>query len=77
MIALTKAQCALIQPTSTATGQQRFDLPPSLRKQTGPNKTRKDSYSALVLGNWGVDLYNDMMTKRSHVDSGFTPIMIK
>tara|TARA_R110000772_G_scaffold4303_2_gene15117 strand:- start:11380 stop:13344 length:1965 start_codon:yes stop_codon:yes gene_type:complete len=76
MAMLTKAQCSLIQPTTSSTGQQRFDLPATLRKQTGPNKTRKDSYSAIVLGNWGTDVYYDMMKPAAKFNTGFTPFGI-
>jgi hypothetical protein len=57
VISKTKNQCALIEATTGATGTQRFDLPSNLQKQTGPTKTRKDSYSALVLANWGLICY--------------------
>ena len=59
MIDLTKNECALIQITTTAQGTQTFDLPPNLRRQTGPDKARKDSYSALVLANWMAKVYLD------------------
>jgi hypothetical protein len=63
MIDLTKAQCALIQISSTAQGTQSFDLPANLRRQSGPDKARRDSYSALVLGNWMVQTYFDIMNQ--------------
>jgi hypothetical protein len=59
MIILTKEECALIQASSNPQGSQTFDLPPSLKRQTGQNKTRKDSYSALLLGNWMSRIYYD------------------
>ena len=59
MINLTKNECALIQITTTAQGTQTFDLPANLRRQTGPDKARKDSYSALVLANWMLKIYFD------------------
>lgn len=59
MINLTKNECALIQITTTAQGTQTFDLPANLRRQTGPDKARKDSYSALVLANWMSKIYFD------------------
>jgi len=59
MINLTKNECALIQITTTSQGTQTFDLPPNLRRQTGPDKARKDSYSALVLANWMTKIYFD------------------
>jgi len=77
MILLTKTECALIQITTTAQGTQSFDLPPNLKRKTGPDKPRKDSYSALVLGNWLAKIYNDMNnTKVEDVISTFTPMLI-
>lgn len=60
MMDLIKVQCALIQITTSVQGTQSFDLPPNLRKQSGADKARKDSYSALVLGNWMMNIYYDM-----------------
>ena len=61
MIGLTKTECALIQIKTSPQGMQTFDLPDTLKRTTGPNKARKDSYSALVLGNWMVKIYYDTM----------------
>ena len=78
MLNLTKTECALIQITSSASGTQSFDLPSNLKRQTGPEKTRKDSYSSLILGNWMIKLYYDMMdVKEEKVVSTFTPMFIK
>ena len=77
MMNLIKTQCSLVQITTSASGTQNFDLPPSLKRQTGPEKARKDSYSALILGNWMVKLYYDMMNaKTENVDYSFTPMFI-
>ena len=78
MMNLTKSECALIQIKTSPQGTQTFDLPDNLKRQTGPEKTRKDSYSALVLGNWMVSLYYEF----THVDLtpkyiDFTPTFIK
>jgi hypothetical protein len=43
MLNLTKTECSLIQITTSSGGTQNFDLPPSLKRQTGPEKARKDS----------------------------------
>jgi len=59
MLELTKNECALVQITTTSQGTQTFDLPPNLRRQSGPDKARKDSYSALVLANWMAKVYMD------------------
>lgn len=77
MVNYTKNQCALIQVTSTPQGSQTFGLPINLRKQTGPGKARKDSYSALVLGNWMIKTYYDMINvSAKEVEYTFTPILI-
>ena len=77
MIELTKIQCSLIQITTSPQGTQTFDLPPVLKRQTGPDKTRKDLYSALVLGNWMIKIYYDMVDSRDHTVQTFTPMFIR
>ena len=78
MLELTKVECALIQITTTTQGTQTFDLPSNLRRQSGRDKARKDSYSALVLANWMVKTYFDVMNfKPKEVEVTFTPRFIK
>ena len=63
---------------TTTQGTQTFDLPPNLRRQSGRDKARKDSYSALVLANWMVKTYFDIMNfKPKEVEVTFTPRFIK
>ena len=77
MINYTKNQCALIQVTSTPQGTQSFGLPSNLRRQSGPGKARKDSYSAFVLGNWMIKTYYDFTNVEAEaVDSTFIPRFI-
>ena len=71
----TKAECALIQIKTSSQGTQSFDLPDNLKRQTGPEKARKDSYSALILGNWMTKIYYDMMNvETENVQATFTPM---
>ena len=77
MVDLTKSECALIQIKTSPQGTQTFDLPDNLRRQSGPEKARKDSYSALVLGNWMIKIYYDMTElEADNVQSTFTPMFI-
>lgn len=77
MINYTKNQCALIQVSSSPQGNQTFGLPHNLRRQSGPSKTRKDSYSALVLGNWMIKTYYDFVNVKSDPTAAtFIPIMV-
>lgn len=79
MINLTKAECALIQIKTTAQGTQTFDLPDTLKRTTGPNKARKDSYSSLVLANWMVKIHYDIQNYKNELapQGTFTPVFIK
>jgi len=77
MMDLTKVECALIQITTSSQGTQSFDLPMNLRKQTGADKARKDSYSALVLGNWMMQIFYDMNEENVNSNNNtFTPMFI-
>ncbi len=77
MMNMTKGQCALIQITTSPQGTQTFDLPTELKRQTGPDKARKDSYSALILGSWMAKIYFDMMNApKEEVHSTFAPMFI-
>ena len=78
LIDLTKAECALIQVKTSPQGTQVFDLPENLKRATGPNRTRRDSYTALVIANWGAKVYFDMINAKSeNIYSGFTPTFIR
>lgn len=77
MIHATRGECALIQITTSPQGTQTFDLPPSLKRQTGPEKARKDSYSALVLGNWMIKTYYDFIDSKDNTVYTFTPMFIR
>jgi hypothetical protein len=57
LIDLPKAECALIEVTSTPTGGQSFDLPSTMRRSSSPTRPRKDLFSALLLANWSLRMY--------------------
>jgi len=78
MVLLTKTECALIQITTSSQGLQNFDLPANLKRKNGPDKPRKDSYSALVLGNWLSKIYLDMQSIQiDDINETFTPMFIR
>jgi len=77
MINLTKNQCALIQITTSPQGTQTFGLPQELRRQSGPDKARKDSYSALILGSWMTKIFYDMNNiQHQQIQGTFSPMFI-
>jgi len=59
VVELTKSECANIEVIGNPQGSQAFNLPQNLRRQKGPNRARKDSYSSLVLGNWFAKVFFD------------------
>lgn len=78
IIELTKSECANIEVVANPQGSQSFQLPQNLKRQTGPNRARKDSYSALVLGNWFNKILFDMgkVEKEKPVSATFIPFTI-
>jgi hypothetical protein len=76
-IKATKAQCSLIEISTSPQGNQTFDLPLLLKRQSGKNKTRKDSYTALVLGNWWMNVHHDMINLPPDDNAGFEPMFVK
>lgn len=74
----TKKQCALVEHASTSRGTQTFDLPQHLKRSSSANKARKDNYSALMLANWALKCYFDMMSStEGEEQSTFEPFIIK
>ena len=78
IIELTKAECANIEVTTNPQGSQAFNLPQNLKRQSGPHRARKDSYSALLLGNWfSKILFDSYHAKEKARPTGtFTPFTI-
>ena len=77
LIRLTKTQCTLIEPKSTEGGNMSFSLPSNLKNQKGANKTRKDLYTALLLGSWAVKCYNEMMAYADEKPAEWMPFFVK
>ena len=76
LIHQTKKQCALIEVKSTAKGTQTFDLPLHLKKSESINRARRDNYTTLMLGNWAIKCYYDMMNAPAEEAGTFTPRML-
>lgn len=76
LIYQTKKQCTLIEVKSTARGTQTFDLPLHLKKSNSPDRARRDNYTTLMLGNWAIKCYYDMMTQPEGPEETFAPIII-
>jgi hypothetical protein len=59
LLDLTRKECSMIQVKQSSLGTQNWDLPQNMKRTGGPNKVRKDSYSALLLGVWAIKMYLD------------------
>ena len=76
LIYQTKKQCTLVEVKSTARGSQTFDLPLHLKRDTSVHRARKDNYTTLMLGNWAVKCYFDMMAAPEGDEETFIPRML-
>ena len=77
LIYQTKKQCAMVEVKSTARGTQTFDLPQHLKRSTSVNRARKDNYTTLMLANWALKCYYDVMkVNKEDFGATFNPIMI-
>ena len=76
IISLTKQETALIEASTSANGNVTFDLPSNLKSQEGVKKTRKDSYSALLLGAYGIKCYLRIVNLPKKQKSTFKPTFI-
>ena len=78
IVEMTKGECANIEVLTNPQGSQSFNLPQNLKRQKGPHRARKDSYSALVLGNWFAKVFFDAeeATPEKQVESTFIPFTI-
>ena len=74
----TKKQCVLIEHSATSRGTQSFDLPQHLKRSASANKARKDNYSALMLANWALKCYFDLISVEEQKEQAtFEPFIIK
>jgi hypothetical protein len=76
LIYQTKKQCALVEVKTTARGTQTFDLPQHLKRSTSASRARKDNYTTLMLSNWGIKCYYDMMGMPKEDIGTFVPRML-
>lgn len=77
LIERTKNQCAMIKISVTAKGSLDFDLPEHAKRDRGEKRARKDSYTALLLGNWAAKVWFDLQRQQdAPVNVTFVPRMV-
>lgn len=76
LIKQTRYQCAAIEVKSTIKGTQTFDLPQIMKRDTSAHRQRRDSYTALLLGAWGIKCYWDIMRTQEEAFHTFEPMMV-
>jgi hypothetical protein len=77
MVNLTKKECSLIELTASINGHHQYDLPPSMKRDSNPKRARRDSYTALLLGAWGVKCYYDLNKQEPQQAFIFSPRMFR
>lgn len=76
-IEATKNQTAVIECRASVLGSLSYDLPQVLKRETGVNRVRKDSYMCLALAAWGARHFYEMRftdTKKALLD--FEPLFV-
>jgi hypothetical protein len=76
LMQLTKDECAMIEMGASPQGNQTFDLPLNMKREEGRGRPRKDSYTALLLGNWGVKCYFILQETEENNFQTFSPFFI-
>jgi len=77
LIDQVKTECASVVITTSPQGTQTFDLPAAMKKRKDPERPRKDSYSALIMGAYARDCYERMMEAEDVEDVwDFVPVML-
>jgi len=76
MLELTRQEAANVEIKTSPQGNQTFQLPQHMQRQTGPNRPRKDNYSTLVLGNWANRMYHEAIAAEDKkvAAATFTPM---
>ena len=58
LIDLVKKECTLIEQKSSVSGHLTWDIPQHLKRNNkNRNRIRRDSYTALMVANWGLYIY--------------------
>ena len=73
MMALTRKECSMIEVKGNNRGTQSFDLPTHLNREKGVNRARRDNYTALLLGVWGMKMYYDIRNAAEEQTETFVP----
>lgn len=62
LIDLVKRECAMIEIKQSSLGNTSYDIPQHMKRgNKKKSRNRKDSYSALLLGNWCLRIYKKAM----------------
>jgi hypothetical protein len=69
-------QCASIEVKANPKGTLSFDLPQIIKRDTSSTRMRRDSYTSLLLGCWGVKCYNDIKNAPVEQFETFTPFFV-
>lgn len=76
LVELTKKELTLIEVKTTATGHQTFDLPSNVKDPKNPKRARRDSYTTLLLGSWGLKCYFDLRSDKCGPEIVFMPSFV-
>jgi hypothetical protein len=67
LLDLTRKECAMIEVKTNDLGTMTFGLPQNLKRTSGANRVRRDSYTALLLASWALRMYNQSLEVETQV----------
>jgi hypothetical protein len=74
---MAKKQASSVIVTTTALGAITFDIPNFAKKSRRKDRLRKDSYTTMMLANWGLKCYLEMENFSTDVEvESFTPFFM-
>ena len=76
VIEMTKHELILIEAVPGANGQLTFRLPIKTKVTDDPTRPRRDSYTALLLANWGMKCYYEIHSQQEEELNIFIPRFI-
>jgi hypothetical protein len=76
VIDLTKREMALIVVKVSINGNLSYDLPQEMKKLKGIGRPRRDNYTTMMLGNWGLKMYCEAMMLEDDFSHTFDPVMV-
>lgn len=76
IVTMAVKEITLIEVKTTPTGHMTFDLPSNLKDTKNPKRARRDLYTSVLLGAWGLKCYFEIHSDKGGVEEVFRPFFL-